>query len=301
MNGDVLITAMPISHRGQGTILDGLVAEKDETMKFVTALPWLALAFSLGCDQRHIQNDEKQNNDPKEKSAVRESVKPATLRVSHWQDVECRVFDQARNEFLDKIHGERIAFFSGPREPLNRDYKMNVVAFGRKGNHSQENWIGLESDLYLARKDGITGMKVFGAAFVWFKNFATTESSQQLSEAMANFEQNVPGDRLFEAYRKVYLSHSPDEGEGAATQFDSVIPKQFIEYLFHDAPGSSTLRSPQFVSAAMDGDLLKVTISSPGGQVRPSIWLDVDTLKAVKAADYEFDPKQKTKHEPQSP
>lgn len=245
-------------------------------MKASVVLQWLAAALICGCDGQPRENVT---------SAPQDRPKKLSLQVAMWQPVQCNVLFEGENFLLPlrTIGAPRISYMSGPkRGPYGTDCPILITAFAWPGNY----WIGFKSDLYVERKDGFIGMKITVHGLNWRRNFAKDYNEQPLDKEIDRFEHEVSGDEVIEAYLRCVSKDSIE------TKFADVIPPPYVDYFTSYPPGSQQMGLPQFVSAEMDGELLKLKLSDFSRQMVVSMWVDLDSKKAVKAENWEWYPSE---------
>jgi hypothetical protein len=197
------------------------------------------------------------------------------------KEIECRVLDMNTGE-TTTVEGRQVIYMSGPRPSYN--HRIRVTAFSYQGTH----WIGLSGDLFIYRKGIFIGMAINGEGLAWLTNFASNLPNRSLNEEIQAFQHEVSLAELGHAFLRKWQRDSRSDEPKGWTNFGEVIRNPYIMYLYTNG-GSMGMR-PKFVSGAVDGDLLKVTVSNHSGGMFPNIWIDLDTKKAVKADNYEYDP-----------
>lgn len=223
--------------------------------------------------------------------------KPDALRTSPWQDERCRFIDASADKSPVDFAGRRLVYLAKVAEINGRDVRVPITAFRGFQRDGGGNWIGPESDLYVLHKGKVVGLNVFSAGLFWFDNFTQTQAAKSTDDLISDFENENTESDLAKLYSRTWLTEPGDQQRVPEIRFSGIMPRQYAENLMGATPGSSVPGTPKFVSAAMENGLLNVTVSDQSGQMFPSIWIDLDSKKAVKVENYEFDPIAKQKQE----
>ncbi len=253
-------------------------------MKHANRLLWGVAFLWIGClHPSPVKSDMK----PQDES------QPAALKPApdSEKQVECRVLDMSTGK-ITAVKGRQAVYMSGkiPRSDTATDnYPIPVSAFSYEGTH----WIGMTGDLYIYRKGVLIGMATMRGGFSWLDNLARNQPNSTLEEDITAFRNEVPISRLFHMFLRKWGRDFDPQEPASWTSFSDVIPKPYLYNLLSNPPGSATIATAKFVSAEFDGKLLKVTVSDQTGVMSPSLWIDLDTKKAVKAKNYEYDPDAK--------
>jgi hypothetical protein len=214
------------------------------------------------------------------------SLRPAS---GTEKEVECRVLDMSTSETTIVKGRQAIYLSEQPLPLLTSHHPMAVSAF----SYRDTRWVGLNCDLYLYRNGHLIGMKVVRSGFIWLSNFADNSRNRSLTEEIQAFERDVTLKQLFDVYHRSLQITSQPGAPVSHTSFSEVIPQKYNGYLQRSGRGMAGLGIGKFVSAEVDGKLLKVTVSDQSGVMFPTLWIDLDTKKAVKAENYEYDPDTK--------
>lgn len=257
-------------------------------MANTTWLHALVVILSFGCG-----NQQK----PDSTMEATNENKPNALRTSPWQDVRCRFIDTSVDKSSADFAGRRLVYLAKVAEIKGRDVRVPITTFRGFKRDGGGNWIGQESDLYVLHKGEVIGLKVFSAGVFWFNNFAQTQAAKSVDDLIGDFENENTESDLARVYSRTWLTKPGDQQRVPEIRFSDIMPKQYAENLMGATPGSSVPGTPKFVSAVMENGLLNVTVSDQSGQMSPSIWIDLDSKKAVKVENYEFDPIAKQKQE----
>ncbi|WP_425305506.1 hypothetical protein [Bremerella cremea] len=261
-----------------------LHANRSIPMRHSNCLFWGVVAIGIGC---MIPSQAKSDMPPQEESRP-VALKPAP---DSEKEVECRVLDMSTGK-ITTVNGRQVVYMSGKivrPDTTPHNYPIPVSVFSYEGTH----WIGMTGDLYIYRKGDFIGMAMIGGGISWLDNLASNRPNGTLKDDIAAFQRDVPIGRLFHVFLRKWGRDSAPEEPNCRTNFSDVIPDPYLYYLLSNPPGSATIATAKFVSAAVDGKLLKVTVSDQTAVMSPSLWIDLDTKKAVKAENYEYDPDAK--------
>lgn len=241
-------------------------------MRYAICLLWVSLNVANACD------------DPSQQESVtkhRNKTKTASLQPvpDSEKEIECRVLDMSTG-VTTTVKGRQAVYMSGPKPSYNhRNFRIRVTAFSYQDTH----WIGLSGDLFIYRKGTFIGMAINGEGLAWLTNFAGNNPNRSLNDDIKAFQHEVPLDQLYHVFlRKWQRDLAPNEPK-EFTNIGDVIPNPYVTYLYMTG-------RPTVESAAVDGKLLKITLSDQTKKMLPSLWVDLKTKKAVKAENYKYDP-----------
>ncbi|OYP35381.1 hypothetical protein [Rhodopirellula sp. MGV] len=207
------------------------------------------------------------------------------------KDVECQVLDMSTGA-ITKVKGRQCDYMSGEIHwpgATPHNYPMTVTAFSYEDMH----WIGMAGDIYIDREGSLSGLATLRGGFSWLDNLANNREDRSLAEEMAAFRTELPMDDLIHAFLRKWVRDIRPGESNCWIKFSDVIPKPYLGYLLSNPLGSASIARAKFVTAVKDGELLKVTVSDQTDVMSPSIWIDLDTRKPVKAEGYVYDPDAK--------
>ncbi|HQX50691.1 MAG TPA: hypothetical protein PK992_14150 [Planctomycetaceae bacterium] len=250
-------------------------------MRTIAVCCLLIVALALGCSTQEVKNaDMKQ-------PAKRQSMDLPI--ISPWQSTVCQLLNVDGKE-IAVVEGVQATYGPDPDPFVRKEFghPITVTAFVTP----TAAWIGPECDVYLQSSEGIIGLKLDVPGVSWMSGFAPPETQQTLAQITEGFEHNISGEELWLQYRRAMMEHSPAGTRDTRTFWDSVIPMEYVRDLTADEPGSSGHGKVKYLSAEMDGALIKLVVANNTDEVTPTIWIDPKTKVAVRAENYKFSRRQ---------